>query len=85
MTDHKVLVCCYTNHALDQFLEDLVKQGIPEEHVVRLGSKPSPTTQCMALSAQTLGYNFDKYDWDVKPRARAKLGSDIGLPGSREL
>lgn len=24
-----MLVCCYTNHALDQFLEDLVKQGVP--------------------------------------------------------
>ena len=77
MTDHKVLVCCYTNHALDQFLEDLVKQGIPEEHVVHLGSKPSPTTQCMALSAQTHGYNFDKYDWEDVDLMRMSLDGQV--------
>ena len=64
MTDHNILVCCYTNHALDQFLEDLLNQGIPENDIVRLGSKPSPTTQCMALATQSHGYRFSKFDWE---------------------
>ncbi|KAJ3362658.1 hypothetical protein GGF32_005680 [Allomyces javanicus] len=34
-----VLVLCYTNHALDQFLEALLDHGI--KSVVRVGSKPS--------------------------------------------
>ncbi|PCH37262.1 hypothetical protein WOLCODRAFT_34503, partial [Wolfiporia cocos MD-104 SS10] len=29
-TQNTILVVCYTNHALDQFLEDLLKSGIPE-------------------------------------------------------
>lgn len=64
LTNDRILVCCYTNHALDQFLEDLLKQGIPEATVVRLGSKPSPATASMALSAQTLAYRFDASDWE---------------------
>ena len=63
MTDHNILVCCYTNHALDQFLEDLVEQGVPENDIVRLGSKPSPTTKPMALASQTHGYRLSKFDW----------------------
>ena len=78
MTDHKILVCCYTNHALDQFLEDLVKRGIPEEHVVRLGSKPSPTTQRMALSTQTYGYRFGKHDWEEIDLMRMLLRYQAG-------
>jgi len=59
-----VLVCCYTNHALDQFLEDLLGQGIPEKDIVRLGSKPSPKTQNMGLAAQAYAYRFSRDDWD---------------------
>jgi len=28
----------YTNHVLDQFLEDLLKVGIPGDSIIRLGS-----------------------------------------------
>ena len=73
MTDHNVLVCCYTNHALDQFLEDLLEQGIPEKDIVRLGSKPSPTTKCMALAAQTHEYWFSSADWDEIGEMRSRL------------
>lgn len=34
-TKHKVLCLCYTNHALDQFLEHLLKSGITQ--IVRIG------------------------------------------------
>ena len=38
-SDQTILVVCYTNHALDQFLEDLLKIGIPETSIVRLGGR----------------------------------------------
>ena len=77
-SDHNVLVCCYTNHALDQFLEDLLKQGIPEERIVRLGSKPSSSTQRMALRANALDYRFNEYDWDDINEMRFSLGLRVG-------
>jgi len=50
--DVKILVNCYTNHALDQFLEDLMDIGIPEKDMVRIGWKSTPRTA--PLSLQTL-------------------------------
>lgn len=40
---------CYTNHALDQFLEDLLDIGIDSSAIVRLGSKSSPRTSGLSL------------------------------------
>ncbi|KAL1691007.1 P-loop containing nucleoside triphosphate hydrolase protein [Schizophyllum commune] len=34
-TSQTILVCCYTNHALDQFLEDVIASGIPRQNVLR--------------------------------------------------
>ena len=34
-TTAKILCVCYTNHALDQFLEDLLDKGI--DSIVRIG------------------------------------------------
>ncbi|XP_044721190.1 AAA domain-containing protein [Hirsutella rhossiliensis] len=50
LTDHRVLVLSYTNHALDQFLADLMDIGIEEGDMVRLGSKSSTQTQSLALA-----------------------------------
>ncbi|KAG8829275.1 hypothetical protein FRC17_006845 [Serendipita sp. 399] len=47
--DQKILVVCYTNHALDQFLEDLMDIGIPEKFMVRLGGKSTDRTKRLAL------------------------------------
>ncbi|KAG1717607.1 hypothetical protein EDB19DRAFT_1922450 [Suillus lakei] len=41
-TNQTILVVCYTNHALDQFLDDLLKIGIPDDHMVRLGGRAKP-------------------------------------------
>ena len=61
----KILVNCYTNHALDQFLEDLMDIGIPESEMVRIGGKS--TLRTAPLSLQTLGksagYRLTKTDW----------------------
>ena len=56
-SSHKSLVICYTNHALDQFLEDLLDVGIDSEHIVRLGSyhKASSRTKPLVLSSQSRG------------------------------
>lgn len=47
-----MLVMCYTNHALDQFLEDLLDIGITSSAVVRLGSKSSQRIMPLKLSEQ---------------------------------
>lgn len=63
--DIKILVNCYTNHALDQFLEDLMDIGIPESDMVRIGGKS--TMRTAPLSLQTLsrscGARVTKGDW----------------------
>ncbi|KAL9620613.1 MAG: hypothetical protein Q9160_004867 [Pyrenula sp. 1 TL-2023] len=51
-TQESVLVICYTNHALDQFLEDLMDMGIPEKSMVRLGSKFTLRTEPLSLRKQ---------------------------------
>ena len=66
-SSQKILVVCYTNHALDQFLEDLLKVGIPGDSIVRLGSaaKSSTTTQPLVLSAQNNDFRLTKDDWGI--------------------
>lgn len=54
-TNETMLVLCFTNHALDQFLEDLLDIGIPGSAMVRLGSKSSARTEALKLSGQQRG------------------------------
>ncbi|KAI5926117.1 P-loop containing nucleoside triphosphate hydrolase protein [Camillea tinctor] len=51
-TTETILVLSYTNHALDQFLEDLMDIGIEPEVMVRLGSKSTNRTAQLQLGAQ---------------------------------
>ncbi|POS78720.1 stage V sporulation protein K [Diaporthe helianthi] len=64
-TSCRILVITYTNHALDQFLEDLLGLGIPEESMVRLGSKSTPRTGPLLLSKQQSGYRRGKGAWAI--------------------
>lgn len=61
-TSEKILVICYTNHALDQFLEELLDWGIPADDMVRLGQKSTPRTERLQLFKQAhhgnLPYNI---------------------------
>jgi Rad3-related DNA helicase len=50
----KILVVCYTHHALDQFLEELLDLGIPESDIVRLGSPTKATTRTQPLSLKEM-------------------------------
>lgn len=55
---------CYTNHALDQFLEDLLDIGINSSSIVRLGSKSTPRTQQLSLKAQKTTGTRSQSTWD---------------------
>ncbi|KAG8749048.1 hypothetical protein FRC14_001737 [Serendipita sp. 396] len=62
--EQKILVVCYTNHALDQFLEDLMDIGIPESDMVRLGGKSSDRTKCLTLQQHpNLRGRLSRNDW----------------------
>ena len=65
-SDTKILVTCYTNHALDQFLEDLINIGIPKNQIVRIGSKPNQKTAELSLHSlrKTSGHRMSRDDWD---------------------
>ncbi|KGO64122.1 ATPase, AAA-type, core [Penicillium italicum] len=62
-TKDKILVMCYTNHALDQFLEDLLDIGIAPSDIVRLGSKSSQRTEPLGLFKQHSSYRRNQTAW----------------------
>ncbi|OKL58227.1 hypothetical protein UA08_06552 [Talaromyces atroroseus] len=64
-TKEKILVMCYTNHALDQFLEDFQDIGINSSAIVRLGSKSTTRTQSLKLSEQRLAYKRSQESWRI--------------------
>jgi AAA domain len=68
----KVLVNCYTNHALDQFLEDLIKIGIPKDEIVRIGGKANQNTAELSLQSlgKSSGYRLSQFGWDVVEELR---------------
>lgn len=61
----RILVITYTNHALDQFLEDLLRLGIDENLMVRLGSKSTTRTSSLRLCNQRYEYRRTKESWAV--------------------
>ena len=50
---------------MDQFLEDLIGIGIPQESLVRLGGKFNPQTEHMSLFKQTPVSKASKADWKI--------------------
>lgn len=48
-TRQTILVVCYTNHALDQFLEDLINIGINSQSIVRLGGRPNSAVAHLSI------------------------------------
>ncbi|GAB7348917.1 hypothetical protein MBLNU459_g7605t2 [Dothideomycetes sp. NU459] len=64
-TGDRMLVLAYTNHALDQFLEDLLDIGIPSRDMIRLGSKSSSRTACLSLYNQSDDYRRSQATWDI--------------------
>ncbi|KAK4694124.1 stage V sporulation protein K, partial [Lecanoromycetidae sp. Uapishka_2] len=71
-TEKVMLVVCYTNHALDQFLEDLLDIGIPANEMVRLGGKSSPRTKCLALFDQSANFRQTPATWKMIDELKIK-------------
>ncbi|KAL2851568.1 hypothetical protein BJY01DRAFT_232841 [Aspergillus pseudoustus] len=68
-----ILVMCYTNHALDQFLEDLLDISGVSSAIVRLGSKSSPRTAPLSLSAQQPVYSRSRTTWNIIDELKDKV------------
>ena len=66
-TQQKILVVCYTNHALDQFLEDLIAIGIPKDSLTRLGGKASDNTKELSAWNQISKsvFKLTRADWQL--------------------
>jgi superfamily I DNA and/or RNA helicase len=78
----RILVLSYTNHALDQFLEDLLKAGIPASSMVRIGSKGkcTPQTAPLLLSEQYSQLRRSRHAWDIINALKleaARMGSKL--------
>ena len=70
-----ILIVCYTHHALDQFLEDLLKMGIPAESIVRLGSnrKATTITKPLALFEQRSNIKFSSLQHSIIDTAKVNV------------
>ncbi|KAG8626459.1 hypothetical protein KVT40_005404 [Elsinoe batatas] len=74
----RILVLSYTNHALDQYLEDLLTVDIPSSEIVRLGSpyKASNTAKPLTLQQQLISnpnYRRTRQEWDLINHLRNDL------------
>ena len=71
-TEQPILVICYTNHALDQFLQDLMSIGIPAGEMVRLGTKSSYATKHLSLFEQSGPYRRSANAWNIINNCKIK-------------
>lgn len=65
-TSEKILVLTYTNHALDQFLEDLLEIGIPPDSIVRLGRQSSVKTKMLSIHEQRNNYKESPQTYSLR-------------------
>lgn len=57
----QVIVCvCFTNHALDQFLEDLIDIGVDRNLIARLGQSPKISAKIESLQLQKIAASQPK-------------------------
>ncbi|KAL5335223.1 AAA domain-containing protein [Aspergillus crustosus] len=66
---------CYTNHALDQFLEDLLDIGIDSSSIVRLGAKSSARTEPLRLFAQQSKFSRSSARWRIIDELKGKAST----------
>jgi len=71
-TSQVMLVVCFTNHALDQFLEDLMNIRIPSSHMVRLGGKSTARTKPLMIREQT-GSKYSPTQWGQINKVEGRL------------
>lgn len=65
MSQQRILVLSYTNHALNQYLEDLMNAGIPPDSMTRLGSRTKCTDAILPLllSQASRGTKLSHNSW----------------------
>ena len=68
LTNETILCICYTNHALDQFLEDLLKFQVDSQSIVRIGGseKVSAGMKSMLLWDQVKKIRTEELDREAK-------------------
>lgn len=71
-TSQNILVVCFTNHALDQFLEDLMDIGIPSSAMVRLGGKSTYRTKPLMIREQA-SVKLDPTQWSQIDKLKERL------------
>ncbi|KAH9863899.1 hypothetical protein J1614_009831 [Plenodomus biglobosus] len=74
-TTESILVLTYTNHALDQFLDDIRNVGIPDASIVRLGGKFSATTRALSMSEQRIGDKMSRQTFSMIEEQKAQAES----------
>jgi hypothetical protein len=72
-SEQQLLVVCYTNHALDQFLEDLMDIGIPDSSMVRLGAKSTLRTKHLNLREQAPHHLRSQASWSLINQLNAEV------------
>ncbi|KAG9187998.1 hypothetical protein G6011_01921 [Alternaria panax] len=71
-TTENILILTYTNHALDQFLEDIQKAGISSDSMVRLGSKSNANTRSLLIRDQPNDYRRSRQTWVLIDEQKAQ-------------
>ncbi|CAD8066812.1 unnamed protein product [Paramecium sonneborni] len=84
-SDMPIIVVCYTNHALDQFLEHILKY-IPIEQIARLGgrSKSPQLQQCLFQCKQKIRFNWN-YFYGLKSELRKLFNKLISYEYSLQV
>ena len=78
-SNENILVLTYTNHALDQFLEDALDIGVTEEQMLRLGSKSTARTKPLGLWEQSVSYRRSQPSYSLL----AKHSDDVDMLSER--
>lgn len=76
LTNHRILVLSYTNHALDQFIEDLMGIGVRADNIVRLGSKSTAATEPTRIENYTKQsqYRLTPQEWGIINELKERAG-----------
>ncbi|KAI5994807.1 P-loop containing nucleoside triphosphate hydrolase protein [Pisolithus albus] len=77
-TKQTILVVCYTNHALDQFLEDLIDIGIPRGDIVRFGGRAKPALEDLSVfKIQKERVIRTRAEWTLIDEAKQQAGHHL--------
>lgn len=71
-TSQVILVVCFINHALDQFLEGLMDIGIPSSAMVRLRGKSTGRTKPLTIRKQVCA-KLTASHWAEIDKSKQKL------------